>query len=68
MKKIKGYSYKRYNLKFSKWELNILSFVRAYNTPKEDFKLFDIDQFFYEFEKKHGLLNIAEDIESYSYS
>lgn len=69
MKNIKKFSNKKFSLKFSKWELNAISFTRACNIPHEACKPFDIDKFNYEFELKHGLLNIvAEDIDSYSYS
>ena len=68
MRKIKTYSRKNYNLTFSIWELNIISFVKAYHLPHERCKLFDVDKFFYEFEKEHGLLHIAENYENYSYS
>lgn len=69
MKKIKTYSTKHfYTLKFSIWEFNIISATRAFRIPHEECISFDLDRFNYEFEKSHGLLNIAEDIESYSYS
>ena len=69
MKRIKTYSKKRFSIKFSIWELNAISFARTCNIPDDEFELFDIDKFNYEYEKEHGLLNIvAEDIESYSYS
>lgn len=58
MKKIKTYSRKKFSIKFSIWELNPISVARAYNLPDEQFHTFDINKFFYEFEKKHGLLNI----------
>lgn len=69
MKNIRTYSRKRFSIKFSIWELNAISFARACNIPDDQFHPFNLDQFNYEFEKEHGLLNIvAEDIESYSYS
>lgn len=69
MKNIKTYSRKKFSIKFSIWELNAISAARAFNMPDDEFEIFDIDKFFYEFEKEHGLLNIvAEDIDSYSYS
>ena len=69
MRDIKKISEKRYHLKLNTWYLNPISVVRAYNLPDDQFFPFDIDKFNYEFELKHGLLNIvAEDIESYSYS
>lgn len=69
MKNIKTYSRKKYSLIINTWYLNPISVARAYNLPDDQCFLFDIDKFNYEFEKKHGLLNIvAEDIESYSYS
>ena len=69
MKDIKKYSKKKYSIKFSIWELNAISAARAFNMKDEEFEIFDIDKFFYEFEKEHGILNIvAEDSASYSYS
>ena len=69
MKNIKNYSKKKYHIKFSIWELNAISAARAFNIPHEECFPFDINRFFYEFEKAHGLLNIvAEDSENYSYS
>ena len=69
MKNIKKISNKKFSLKFSKWELNPISFTRACNIPHKDCKPLDLNKFFYEFEKRHGLLNIvAEDSENYSYS
>lgn len=66
---IKKISKKRYHLKLNTWYLNPISVVRAYNLPDDQYEVFDIDKFFYEFEKEHGLLNIvAEDYENYSYS
>lgn len=69
MKNIKTYSRKRFTLKLNIWYLNPISVARAYNLPDDQFEIFDIDKFFYEFEKEHGLLNVvAEDYENYSYS
>ena len=69
MKNIRSYSNKKYSIKFSIWELNAISATRAFKTPHEECFPFDINRFFYEFEKEHGLLNIvAEDSENYSYS
>lgn len=69
MKNIKTISNKKFSLKFSKWELNAISFTRACNIPHEVCKPLDLNKFFYEFERRHGLLNIvAEDSENYSYS
>lgn len=68
MKSIKTYSKKKFSLRFSIWELNIISFVKSCNIPDDEFFPFDILQFNYEFNEKHGLLGVAEDIEAYSYS
>lgn len=69
MKDIKTYSKKRYSVTINTWYLNPISVARAYNMPDDEFEIFDIDQFFYEFEKEHGILNVvAEDSENYSYS
>lgn len=66
---IKTYSRKKYSVVINTWYLNPISVARAYNLPDDQFFPFDIDNFFYEFEKEHGLLNIvAEDSENYSYS
>lgn len=69
MRSIKTYSKKKYSIKFSIWELNAISFARTCNIPDDEFEIFDINKFFYEFEKEHGLLNVvAEAYENYSYS
>lgn len=69
MRNIKKYSRKKYSLTINIRYLNPISVARAYNLPDAQFEIFDIDKFFYEFEKEHGLLNIvAEDYENYSYS
>lgn len=69
MKNIKAYSKKKYSVTINRWYLNPISVARAYNLPDDHFHTFDIDKFFYEFEKEHGLLNIvAEGYENYSYS
>lgn len=69
MRNIRNYSKKIFSLRFSIWELNPISFARTCNIPHEDCKPFDLDNFFYEFEKRYGLSNIvAEDSENYSYS
>lgn len=69
MRNIKTYSRKKYSLTINIWYLNPISVARAYNLPDDQFFPFDIDKFFYEFEKEHGLLNIvAENYENYSYS
>lgn len=66
---IKTYSRKKYCVVINTWYLNPISVARAYNLPDDQFFPFDIDKFFYEFEKEHGLLNIvAEDSQNYSYS
>ena len=56
MRVIKTISKKKFTLKFSKWELNPISFTQACNIPHESCKPLDLNKFFYEFEKKHGLL------------
>ncbi len=69
MRDIKTYSRKRYSVTINTLYLNPISVARAYNLPDDEFEIFDIDKFFYEFEKEHGILNIvAEDSEDYSYS
>ena len=69
MRNIKTYSRKKYSVVINTWYLNPISVARAYNLPDDQYEIFDIDKFFYEFEKEHGLLNIvAEDCENYSYS
>ena len=69
MRNIKTYSRKKYSSPINTWYLNPISIARAYNLPDDQFFPFDIDKFNYEFELKHGLLNIvAEDYENYSYS
>lgn len=69
MRKIKKYSKKKYSVIINTWYLNPISVARAYNLPDDQFFPFDINNFNYEFEKEHGLLNIvAEDYENYSYS
>ena len=69
MKNIKTYSKKKYRLIINTWYLNPISVARAYNLPDDQYEIFDINNFFYEFEKEHGLLNIvAEEYENYSYS
>ena len=59
MKKIKTYSRKKFSIKFSIWELNPISAAHSFNIPHEACKPFDLNKFNYEFEKKHGLLNIV---------
>ena len=67
MKNIKTYSRKKYSITFSVWELNAISAARAFNIPHEECFPFDINRFFYEFEKEHGLLNVvAEDKEKHN--
>ena len=69
MRTITTYSRKKYSLIINSWYLNPISVARAYNLPDDQFFPFDIDKFNYEFELKHGLLNIvAEEYENYSYS
>lgn len=68
MKKIKTYSKKFYTLKINPFYYNPISLCRACNLSDEDFFPFDIEKFNYEFERRHGLLNLAEDSENYSYS
>lgn len=69
MRKIKKYSKKKYCVIINTWYLNPISVARAYNLPDDQFFPFDINNFNYEFEKEHGLLNIVtEDYENYSYS
>ena len=69
MKNIRTYSRKKYSVTINTWYLNPISVARACNIPDDQFHPFDLDQFNYEFEKEHGLLNIvAEDSENYYYS
>ena len=68
MKKIKTYSTKYYTLKINPFYYNPITLFRSCCIPHEDFIPFDIDKFNYEFEKRHGLLNVSEDSENYSYS
>lgn len=69
MRSIKKYSRKKYSVVINTWYLNPISVARAYNLPDDQYEVFDIDKFFYQFEKEHGLLNIvAEEYENYSYS
>ncbi len=69
MKKIKTYSKTKFKYTLIIYEFNAISAAKAFKIPHEACKPFDIDNFFYEFELKHNILNIvAEDIKSYSYS
>ena len=69
MRNITTYSKKRYSVTINTWYLNPISVARAYNLTVDQFFPFNIDEFNYEFEKEHGLLNIvAENFENYSYS
>lgn len=69
MQKIKGYSFrKKYFLKINPFYYNPISLYRACCVPDEDFFPFDFEKFTYEFEKRHGLLNVSEESENYSYS
>ena len=69
MRNIKTFSKKRYSVTINTWYYNPITVARAYNLPDDQFFPFDIDKFFYEFEKEHGLQNVvAEEFENYSYS
>ena len=65
MRTIKTYCRKKYSVTINTWYYNPITVARAYNLPDDEFEIFDIDKFFYEFEKEHGILNVvAEDSEN----
>ena len=69
MKNISTYSKRKFKLKFNIWDFNAISVAKAFNIPHKNCNPFNIDEFFYNFEKEHNLLNtVAENTESYSYS
>lgn len=68
MQKIKTYSKKRYTLRINPFYYNPITLYRSCCLPHEEFFPLDLKQFAYEFEKRHGLLEVSEDSESYSYS
>ena len=68
MKKIKTYSKKYYTLRINPFYYNPITLYRSCSIPHDAFFPLDLNKFAYEFEKKHGLLQVSEDSESYSYS
>ena len=68
MRNIKTYSKKFYTLKINTFYYNPISLFKSCNLSDKDFFPFNIETFNYEFEKRHGLLNLAEHSENYSYS
>ena len=64
MKDIITYSKRKFKFKFNIWDFNAISVAKAFNIPHKACKPFNIDEFFYNFEKEHNLLNtVAENPE-----
>jgi len=68
MRNIKTYSRKYYTFKINPFYYNPITLYRSCCLPHEAFFPFDFEKFTYEFERRHGLLQVSEDSEKYSYS
>lgn len=68
MQKIRTYSKRHYTLRINPFYYNPITLYRSCCLPDDAFFPVDLKKFAYEFERKHGLLQVSEDFENYSYS